>query len=244
LEESLPGTNMKIRVITTWNEKLFQEYAHRFELSFKRHWNFPLTVYNEDKDFFDLVPECKEFIERNKHRLHKDFLRDACRFSYKVYAYTHAVINDTESDFIMGIDADSVFYKTINKIWIKENIWHSDRMLTYLGRGSQYSECGFLGFNMQHAETKNFARAMKEMYDKDKLFNLIEWHDSYIWDHVRKEFEAKGINNYNIGDGGNGHVQARSCLGPIYDHTKGSRRKIEGFSGENTILSNKKGKYE
>lgn len=235
---------MKIRVITTWNEKLFQEYAHRFELSFKRHWNFPLTVYNEDKDFFDLVPECKEFIERNKHRLHKDFLRDACRFSYKVYAYTHAVINDTESDFIMGIDADSVFYKTINKIWIKENIWHSDRMLTYLGRGSQYSECGFLGFNMQHAETKNFARAMKEMYDKDKLFNLIEWHDSYIWDHVRKEFEAKGINNYNIGDGGNGHVQARSCLGPIYDHTKGSRRKIEGFSGENTILSNKKGKYE
>lgn len=235
---------MKIRVITTWNEKLFQEYAHRFELSFKRHWNFPLTVYNEDKDFFDLVPECKEFIERNKHRLHKDFLRDACRFSYKVYAYTHAVINDTESDFIMGIDADSVFYKTINKIWIKENIWHSDRMLTYLGRGSQYSECGFLGFNMQHAETKNFARAMKEMYDKDKLFNLIEWHDSYIWDHVRKEFEAKGINNYNIGDGGNGHVQARSCLGPIYDHTKGSRRKIEGFSGENTILSNKRGKYE
>ena len=235
---------MKIRVITTWNEKLFQEYAHRFELSFKRHWNFPLTVYNEDKDFFDLVPECKEFIERNKHRPHKDFLRDACRFSYKVYAYTHAVINDTESDFIMGIDADSVFYKTINKIWIKENIWHSDRMLTYLGRGSQYSECGFLGFNMQHAETKNFARAMKEMYDKDKLFNLIEWHDSYIWDHVRKEFEAKGINNYNIGDGGNGHVQARSCLGPIYDHTKGSRRKIEGFSGENTILSNKKGKYE
>ena len=235
---------MKIRVITTWNEKLFQEYAHRFESSFKRHWDFPLTVYNEDKDFFNLVPECKEFIERNKHRPHKDFLRDACRFSYKVYAYTHAVINDTESDFIMGIDADSVFYKPIDKVWIKENVWHSDRMLTYLGRGSQYSECGFLGFNMQHPETKNFARAMKEMYDKDKLFNLIEWHDSYIWDHVRKEFEEKGVNNYNIGDGGKGHVQARSCLGPIYDHTKGTQRKIVGFSGENMTLVNKRGNYE
>jgi len=235
---------MKIRVITTWNQKLFQEYAYRFELSFKRHWNFPLTVYNEDKDFFNLVPECKEFIERNKHRPHKDFLRDACRFSYKVYAYTHAVINDTESDFIMGIDADSVFYKPIDKVWIKENVWHSDRMLTYLGRGSQYSECGFLGFNMQHPETKNFARAMKEMYDKDKLFNLIEWHDSYIWDHVRKEFETKGVNNCNIGDGGNGHVQARSCLGPIYDHTKGTQRKIWGYSGENMTLGNKRGDYE
>jgi len=235
---------MKIRVVTTWNQKLFKEYAYRFELSFKRHWNFPLTVYNEDKDFFDLVPECKEFIDRNKHRPHKDFLRDACRFSYKVYAYTHAVINDTESDFIMGIDADSVFHKPIAADWVKKHIHRDNCMMTYLGRGSQYSECGFLGFNMQHPETKNYARAMKEMYDKDKLFNLIEWHDSYIWDHVRKEFEAKGVNNYNIGDGGKGHVQARSCLGPIYDHTKGTQRKIEGFSGENASLSNKKGSYE
>jgi len=237
-------SNMKIRVVTTWNDRLYKEYAYRFEHSYKRHWTYPLTVYNEDKDLFDLIPECKEFIDRNKHRPHKDFLRDACRFSYKVYSYTHAILNDTDSDFIMGIDADSVFHKPINKVWIKENVWHSDCMLTYLGRGSQYSECGFLGFNMQHPETKNFAKAMQEMYNKDKLFNLIEWHDSYIWDHVRKEFEAKGVKNKNIGDGGKGHVQARSCLGPIYDHTKGSRRKIEGFSGENTILSSKRGKYE
>ena len=233
---------MKIKVVTTFNNSLYEKYASKFIESY--NWPFDLVIYNEDVDFFDKVPECKEFIDRNKHRPHKDFLRDACRFSYKVYAYTHAVINDTESDFIMGIDADSVFHKPINRIWIKENVWHSDRMLTYLGRGSQYSECGFLGFNMQHPETKNYARAMKEMYDKDKLFNLIEWHDSYIWDHVRKEFEAKGVNNYNIGDGGKGHVQARSCLGPIYDHTKGTQRKIEGFSGENTSLSNKRGNYE
>ena len=28
-------------------------------------------------------------------------------------------------------------------------------MMTYLGRGGQYSECGFLGFNMKH-EIQNF----------------------------------------------------------------------------------------
>ena len=65
---------MKIRVITTWNEKLYMRYAYRFEKTY--NWPFPLTVYNEDKDLFDLVPECKEFIDRNKHRPHKDFLRE------------------------------------------------------------------------------------------------------------------------------------------------------------------------
>ena len=68
-------TNFKIRVITTWNDRLYKEYAYRFEHSYKRHWTFPLTVYNEDKDLFDLIPECKEFIDRNKHSTHKDFLR-------------------------------------------------------------------------------------------------------------------------------------------------------------------------
>ena len=236
---------MKIRVVTTWNDKLFREYAHRFEISYKRYWPFPLTVYNEDKDLFDLVPDCKQFIERNKHRPHKDFLRDACRFSYKVYSYTHAILNDTDSDFIMGIDADSVFYKTINKVWVKENVYESDIMMTYLGRGNQYSECGFLGFNMSHPEIKNYAREMQAMYTEDKLFKLIEWHDSYIWDYVRIKFEnERGVMNKNIGDAKNGHVQARSCLGPIYDHTKGSTRKIQGFSGENKNLKEKRGDYE
>ena len=48
---------------------------------------------------------------------------------------------------------------------------------------------------------------------------------------VRKRFEAKGVKNHNIGDNDTGHVQARSVLGPIYDHTKGNR-KLSGKSPE------------
>ena len=49
--------------------------------------------------------------------------------------------------------------------------------------------------------------------------------------YVRKEFENRGTRNFNIGDGKNGHVQARSILGPVYDHTKGNR-KLKGRSPE------------
>ena len=96
---------------------------------------------------FDLIPECKEFIDRNKHRPHKDFLRDACRFSYKVYAYTHAIMQYQDLDGIIGIDADSVFYKKIDADWIKKHIHRDNCMMTYLGRPN-YSECGFLYFNL------------------------------------------------------------------------------------------------
>jgi hypothetical protein len=245
MEKSLWSFNMKVRAITTWNNRLYKEYAYRFEESYNLHWShIPLTVYNEDVNLFKLIPECYYFIEKNKHRPHKDFLRDACRFSYKVYSYTHAILNDNDSDFIIGIDADSVFYKPINNTWIKNNIFREDCMMTYLGRGNQYSECGFLGFNMKHPYTKRYAKEMQNMYTEEKLFKLIEWHDSYIWDHVRIKFESEyGVTNLNIGDGGNGHVQARSCLGPIYDHTKGPNRKVEGFSGENNNLRGKRGKY-
>ena len=58
---------------------------------------------------------------------------------------------------------------------------------------------------------------------------------SFIFDIVRTKFEEDyGVENYDIGDGRVGHVQARSILGNIYDHTKGSRKKT-GKSKESRL---------
>ena len=185
-----------------------------------------------------VLPELKEFVERNKHRQPysdykvkgKEFLTDGVRFSYKVYAYTHALMNE-DVDGLICIDAESVFHKKIDEEWIKKHIHRDDCMMTYLGRGNHYSECGFLYFNLNHADTLAYANRMKSLYDTDGIYNLKEQHDSFVWDYVRKEFENRGTRNFNIGDGKNGHVQARSILGPVYDHTKGNR-KLKGRSPE------------
>ena len=225
---------MKIQTITSWNNKLYKEYAHRFEKTY--NWPFDLIVYNEDDDMFDKIPDLKKFIERNKHKEIESFKKDGVRFSYKVYAYTHAIENASKNiDGLICIDADSVFYKSIDIDWIKKHIHKDDCMMSYLGRGSNYSECGFLYFNMQHDQTRNYARYMKKMYDFDEIYNLSEYHDSYVWDYVRKVFEEDmKVKNNNIGDNRGGHVQARSVLGPVYDHTKG-RRKINGRSPEAVV---------
>ena len=225
---------MKLLSVTTYNNKLYKEYAHRFESTY--NWDFPYTVYNEDDGMMDTIPDCKAFVERNKNRFNnkdfiKDYWQDGVRFCYKVYAYTHAIMNYQDLDGIIGIDADSVFYKKIDEDWIKKHIHRDNCMMTYLGR-TNYSECGFLYFNMKHPDIQPYANRMKSLYDTDGIYNLKEQHDSFIWDYVRKEFENRGTKNYNIGDGKMGHVQARSILGTVYDHTKGPRRKAAGKSAE------------
>ena len=225
---------MKLLSVTTYNNKLYKEYANRFESTY--NLDFPYTVYNEDDGMMDTIPDCKAFVERNKNRFDnkdfiKDYWQDGVRFCYKVYAYTHAIMNYQDLDGIIGIDADSVFYKKIDEDWIKKHIHRDNCMMTYLGRPN-YSECGFLYFNMKHPDILPYANRMKSLYDTDGIYNLKEQHDSFIWDYVRKEFENRGTKNYDIGDGNMGHVQARSILGTVYDHTKGPRRKAAGKSAE------------
>ena len=229
---------MNIGVVTTLNKKLYKQYGHKFFDTY--NWPFDLIVYSEDmlevpnqrivvRSTFDEIPSCEEFVNRNKQREVPDtpdgFLQDAVRFSYKVYAYTDQLIHNEDYDGVICIDADSVFYKPIDVEWVKEHLHRNDTMMCYLGRGNHYSECGFLYFNMKHKSTKAYAREMKRMYDSDEIYQLPEVHDSYIWDHVRKAFESNSVKNHNIGDGKVGHVQARSILGPIYDHIKGPKRK-------------------
>jgi len=229
---------MNIAVITTLNKKLYKQYGHKFFETY--NWPFDLFVYSEDmldipnqslivRSLFDEVPECEEFVLRNKDKPVEDnangFLQDAVRFCYKVYAYTDYLMNNEDYDGIICIDADSVFYNPIDIEWIKKHIHRDDTMMSYLGRGKNYSECGFLYFNMKHKDTKSYASRVRSMYDTDQLYELIEKHDSFIWDYVRKEFEKRGTKNHNIGDGRPGHVQARSILGTVYDHIKGPKRK-------------------
>jgi hypothetical protein len=243
MEESIWYDNMKIKLVTSYNQKLFDQYAHRFEKTY--NWPFEKVVYNEDEGMFDLIPDLKSFVERNKNRpinKHKGFLLDGVRFSYKVYAYTHAILNSNDYDGLIWIDSDSVFYEPIDVDWIKEHIHRDDRMVTYLGRGSQYSECGFLYFNLKHPKVKLFASELKRMYDENLIYNEIEYHDSYIFDVVRKRFEREeNVYNHNIGDGRKAHVQARSILGTVYDHTKGNRKE-RGVSTEWLIANKKRGR--
>lgn len=226
---------MNIKVVTTYNNKLYDIYAHRFFSTY--NWPFEIVKYNEDENFFDLVPECKKFIDRNIHREVKGFRWDGVRFCYKVYAFTHAILNE-KADGLICMDADSVFHHPINIEFVMEYLHQPDRMMAYLGRVGVYSECGFLYFNLQHQYTKEYAKSVKELYDKDLIYNHQEYHDCEAWDSIRRYYEENfGVKNINLTPQyiHHQHAQAVSILGKYYDHCKGERKKM-GKSMENNQL--------
>ena len=92
---------MKIAIVTTFNQKLYDYYAHRFMKTY--NWPFDLYVYHEGwhpkqdnvffRDIHETNPEVKEFIERKTHVIKRYKLeiiwRDALnKKSYESY-YIH-----------------------------------------------------------------------------------------------------------------------------------------------------------
>ena len=75
------------------------------------------------------------------------------------------------------------------------------------------------------------------MYLSNDIYKEKEWHDSYIWDIIRKRFEQKyNIVNFDIGSFYSqgkcmyNHVLTATPLFNHLDHLKGSIRKELGTS--------------
>lgn len=255
--------------VTTFNKELYNKYAHKFIETY--NCPFDLFVYSEndiefikDKvnyniqilDIHKAVPELADFINRNKERNVTDvenygFRRDAIRFCYKVFAVTHAGLNFYDYDYLIWIDADTLFKKSLTENDITEMYTRPNSMMSYLGRRKKYhSDCGFLVFNMNHTHIIKYFNKMKDMYLSNDIYKEKEWHDSYIWDIIRKKFEGSyNITNFDIGRFySNGvckynHVLTATPLFDHIDHLKGSIRKEIGTSDINTFteyLNNKK----
>ena len=248
---------MKIALVTTFNKRLYDYYAHRFIESY--NWPFDLYVYHEGwyppnnytlspdgsvrgvffRDIHKCNPELQEFIDRNKpknvdsqYEKHKpattDYKMDAIRFAYKIFAKTHLML-DCDYDYVFWADADIAFKKTISERDVIRKFLPEDCAISFIDRPSYYSECGFVGYNLKEPITKSFIYNLRRYYTKDLLFKEREWHDSYVWDCVRKKY-LHGIKTHNLAPNINnvGNPWPDTYMAEYCDHYKGKRRKDAG----------------
>ena len=236
---------MTTKVITTFNQQLYNDYAHKFWNTFP-HGELDLSIYSEDALPIPhkTLTYHKAFVERNAHKKTTNFKLDAVRFCYKPYAIAQCLEEECGSgdyERILWIDADTIFLKAIDEKWIDHRLDAIDTIMTYMGRLNYHSETGLLLFNLRHGHTKRFIHTVREYYDTQRIYLLDEYHDSYVWDYVRRQFEHQGYKFNDVGDSLNkhkgGHIQAYR-FGEWMDHTKG-KRKLQGYSSENIHSNNK-----
>jgi len=228
----------KTLVITSFNRELYEQYAQGFWHTFP-HDLLDLKVYSEETlaiKTTHLHLHC-DFVERNSYRPVSSYKHDSVRFCYKVYSIAQALEDWALDDYdrLLWIDADTRFHKHIDEDWITHNLYKGDCLMSYAGRHNLHSECGLLLFNLEHPSTHSYIASVRKLYDTDMIYLLREWHDSFVFDQVRMQYEAKGNRFHNLAAHIDHKVPGSHILAYLYgdtlDHMKG-KRKQRGHSKE------------
>ena len=250
-------------VVTTFHPAGLAQYGQTMIDSFDRYWpaSVPLVVYAEHCEprvpsgrvtTMDLMTACPDLVwfkktHANNPVAHGQIARDtsvpfrdnqfkwdAVRFSHKVFTVIHACAS-LDTDWVIWLDADTKTFAPVPDDFL-DQVCDPGAMACYLGRREKYhSECGWVAYNRRHPDLRAFMDRWRDLYRTGDLFNLREYHDSFVFDVLRRDFQAlRNTRFHNLSPElpgkGPGHPFIASRLGEYMDHMKGSKRKALGHS--------------
>ena len=199
------------------------------------------------KQTWNLVPKANGDVSSDPVRSRrkdagKGFKWDAVRFAHKVYSVFHCAQN-CNSDILFWMDGDTVCHSRITLEDIACMV-PDNKDLCYLGRAGKYSECGLYAINLKSIRAQEFLSKFQWAYDNAEMgiFTLEEWHDSFVFDAIRKQV---ALNELNWSHGlikGEGHPLINCQWGAWLDHLKGNR-KTAGHSLAKDLLVKRSEQY-
>jgi hypothetical protein len=198
----------------------------------------PLIAFKEK---WKNVPKANGDVSRDPVRSRrrdagKGFKWDAVRFAHKVYSIFHCAKN-TDADILIWMDADMICHSTITESTINSFIPdHKD--LCFLGREGKFSECGLYSMNLKSSAVQQFLKEFQRVYDdaENGIFQLDEWHDSFVFDAVRKNVALNELNWTANLIKGEGHPLINSQWGAYLDHLKGKRKEYGKSLSDDLII--------
>lgn len=179
----------------------------------------------------------QEKLSENKFKIHiknYTYKRNAIRYSYKVFAMYQAykIALKKNYDYLIWSDADLRCKKNFGPDDLLEFLPENDEIMSYLGRThfpepKPHSETGFLGFNIKHGGFNDFITEIINTYVTGKIFSFDQWHDCWVFDRIREDFETRKFRFKNI-SGKYSHLKNpynKTNLGIFFDHLKGNAAK-------------------
>ena len=244
---------MKYTVCTTFNADGYTKYGQRMIQTFLQTWPINLVVYAEGCGIKETTPnllvhdisvieELAAFkqqwtgvpkangdvgadpVRAKRKDAGKGFKWDAVRFAHKVYSIFHCA-KHTNTDWLIWMDADTVCHSpiTVNEL---DRLCPDNKDLCFLGRRGKYTECGLYAMNLRSPRTRDFLTQFQQYYDNAEqgIFTLAEWHDSFVFDAVRKHLPLQELDWSSHLITGEGHPLINSDWGAYLDHLKGARK--------------------
>lgn len=198
-----------ITIVTTFSDSGYERYARTFLQSCERMLDASIRVVAyvdtvdpglpriETRSLEGNAPELTQFKKRNAYRDSEEFKHAAIRFSHKVYAMCHAA-RTVDTDMLVWLDADTEMLTPIQADVFLSRM-APGCLVSYLDRTPVYTETGYLSFDMRHPHAQEFFARMQAYYDQDRVFELDQWHDCYVFDAVRTEMQQEGkILTHNV----------------------------------------------
>jgi len=241
---------MSLTVVTSFSPAGHAQYGGKFLRSFKGRWpqEVALKVYHEGPcpkdvgsgegvDLLSTEP-CASFLDRHRDnpvvhgrkpapghawkdsaiKARQNFRYDAYKFARKVFAVAHAARGCGGKLF--WLDADIQTHAVVPAAFLHEML-PDEAGICHIARPGYHSECGFIGYNLAHAETRRFLTDFEHVYAADLFLQYREWHDSYIFDRL---LERSGVNTRQIPWTQKMTPVEHSPLGKYLIHFKGTRK--------------------
>jgi hypothetical protein len=231
-------------VLTSFNKTYWQEIAQDNVRKIDQLWpeseNILLyhqlseidTSFSNRVQWIDLYQSCPELIEfsdrwkddlraNGKSGKKNAFRQNAIKFCHKTFAIWHAA-RQQKNGWLIWLDCDAIVLKKIDNEFIT-TVCPDNKCISYIGRKGKYSECGFVGYNLDRPETRKFLELWENFYLSGEFINHSETHDSWTFDYIRKLFDNPDLFcDLNAASTTDKNPFGNSLIGTHIVHAKGA----------------------
>ena len=204
-----------MRVITSFGPEGYREYGKKFLETYLEFCDLPLTVYVEEDGLYPAGPEYRDFwsipnsffvgsVEPSKSWMH-----DVNKFCRKSFVQIDALRTFFEP--VIWLDADIEFHAPAS--------FPEPTGIQYMGRKDFHPCTSFVGFGM--TDRAKFTDAYEDVYLSGGVFDLPEWHDAYVFDHIRKKTKVHSVDIAKA-VGASGTQNVFDMVFPFAHHKKGA----------------------
>lgn len=233
-------------IVTSLNKKYWNLGSKLNVTSWDNNFsqNVKIHVFSEDKiesnlsnrvvwyNLYEQSPELLGFIQKYKNNPNfngtlnvnenKKFKWNAIKFAHKTFAL-FSIFESLLNEKIIWLDSDVLAYEKIDEDFLN-TVCPDDKIISYLGRPSVYSECGWVYYNLAHPLGVDFLKQFQNIYQTNAIELLKETHDSFIFDVVRLRYNQDLFLNLNANAITNKPPFPASVLGRKFIHNKGENK--------------------